>query len=640
TPAYMAPEQALNAPLGPYTDLYALGVMAFELLAGRPPFEADTAVGVLYRHVHAEVPRLETLAPDVPAPFGDWVHRLLAKDPAQRPQSAAEAWESLEEIAVAELGPYWRRSAGIAAPPDVASDDHAGARASTETAREEPTVPFADPAPAAVPAPPGRRGRRRARAAVAATLLAAGAGAVVIAASGGSPPAPSATHPPARAALAYDFAGDGRQQLVLGMPNASPRGETTKSGVVLIHGRHGWTLVTERSAGLPGRPREGDNFGSALVSGDFDRDGRADLAIGTPGRQRVSVLYGSAGGLLAGRRQQLRAADARLPAGSGRYGYQLLATDFDGDGRSELVVGAPGPRPGIPGTGALQILFGGPGGLDVSRSRVIPRPQASMATFAWLLRAGDVNGDGHPDLVEGAPPWRDTPGHGSYCPGTDRGPVRCREFMGPDGTAGLEVADVNGDGRGDVLEGVSQNHTPPQAGEVRIWLGTRQGPHDPPTVINQDSPSVPGVGEPGDGFGSPVLAADLDGDGYADMIVGSPGENAGAGRVTIIRGGRKGYATAANAAFDQDLPAVPGRATPGAQFGSTATVLQLSGDARPDVAIAARGGTGTDERVVTIEGGHGVFVPDETSARTLPGIAALVHAPRGGRIRLGRAPGA
>ncbi|MEA2311221.1 MAG: eukaryotic-like serine/threonine-protein kinase, partial [Solirubrobacteraceae bacterium] len=42
TPAYMAPEQALNAPLGPYTDLYALGVMAFELLAGRPPFEADT----------------------------------------------------------------------------------------------------------------------------------------------------------------------------------------------------------------------------------------------------------------------------------------------------------------------------------------------------------------------------------------------------------------------------------------------------------------------------------------------------------------------------------------------------------------------------------------------------------------------
>jgi hypothetical protein len=630
----MAPEQALNAPLGPYTDLYALGVMAFELLAGRPPFEADTAVGVLYRHVHAQAPRLETLAADVPAPFAEWVHRLLAKDPAERPPSAAAAWESLEEIAVAELGPYWRRSAGIAAPPEPGSDDDAGARASTEAAREEPTVPFADPTPPAS----GLRGARHAVAG--AVLLAAGAAAVLLASNGGAPPAPSAAHPPIRAALAYDFAGDGRQQLVLGMPDASPRGETTKSGVVLIHGRRGWTLVSERSAGLPGRPREGDAFGSALVSGDFDRDGRADLAIGTPGRQRVSVLYGSAGGLLLGRRQQLTAAGARLPAGSGRYGYQLLASDLDGDGRSELVVGAPGPRVGVPGTGALQILFGGPGGLAVTRSRVIERPQASMATFGWLLRAGDVDGDGHTDLVESAPSWHDTPGHGSFCPGSDRGPLRCREFMGPDGTSGVEVADVNGDGRGDVLEGVSNNHAPPLAGEVRIWLGTRRGPHGPPTVITQDSPAVPGVGEPGDGFGSPVLAADLDGDGYADMVVGSPGENAGAGRVTVIRGGRNGYARAANAAFDQDSPLVPGRATAGAQFGSTATILQLSGDARPDVAIAARGGSAADERVVVVEGRRGVFVPDETRTRTLPGIAALAHAPRGGLIRLGRAPGA
>ena len=68
TPAYMSPEQALNEPIGPSTDLYALGVIVYELLAGRPPFDADTPVGVLYCHVHKPPPPLATLAPSTPAP--------------------------------------------------------------------------------------------------------------------------------------------------------------------------------------------------------------------------------------------------------------------------------------------------------------------------------------------------------------------------------------------------------------------------------------------------------------------------------------------------------------------------------------------------------------------------------------------
>ena len=59
TPAYMSPEQALNEPIGPSTDLYALGVIVYELLAGRPPFDADTPVGVLYCHVHKPPPPLK-----------------------------------------------------------------------------------------------------------------------------------------------------------------------------------------------------------------------------------------------------------------------------------------------------------------------------------------------------------------------------------------------------------------------------------------------------------------------------------------------------------------------------------------------------------------------------------------------------
>ena len=117
TPTYMAPEQALNEDLSPSTDLYAIGVMAFEMLAGRPPFEAsDTPLAVLFAHVNQPVPALTGLAPDVPEELCRWVEWLLAKAPSDRPQSAAEASEALEQLAVAELGPFWRRQAPIVEP--------------------------------------------------------------------------------------------------------------------------------------------------------------------------------------------------------------------------------------------------------------------------------------------------------------------------------------------------------------------------------------------------------------------------------------------------------------------------------------------------------------------------------------------
>jgi hypothetical protein len=115
TPAYVAPEQVLNRPLGPYTDLYAVGVMAYEMFSGRPPFDGgDSPVAVLYRHVNEPVPPLHGAVPDLPVPLCEWVEWLLAKAPADRPQSASEAWEALEEIAVAQLGAYWRRVAPLA----------------------------------------------------------------------------------------------------------------------------------------------------------------------------------------------------------------------------------------------------------------------------------------------------------------------------------------------------------------------------------------------------------------------------------------------------------------------------------------------------------------------------------------------
>ncbi len=114
TPAYMSPEQALGEPLTPACDLYSLGVIAWEMFAGAPPFaQTDTPVAVLYRHVHEEVPPVRSANPEVDEHIERWIARMLAKDPADRFPSADEAWFTLEDAILELLGPRWRRDARL-----------------------------------------------------------------------------------------------------------------------------------------------------------------------------------------------------------------------------------------------------------------------------------------------------------------------------------------------------------------------------------------------------------------------------------------------------------------------------------------------------------------------------------------------
>ncbi len=88
SPSYMAPEQALAATTDPRSDLYALGCLLHEMLAGEEPFRAPTALGVLRRHVDEPPVPLRELRPEVPPPLERLVLDLLAKQPADRPADA------------------------------------------------------------------------------------------------------------------------------------------------------------------------------------------------------------------------------------------------------------------------------------------------------------------------------------------------------------------------------------------------------------------------------------------------------------------------------------------------------------------------------------------------------------------------
>jgi protein kinase-like protein len=97
TPRYMSPEQCLGHRVGPATDLYSVGVLLYEMLAGRPPFVDPLSSVVLVKQATAQPTALLSLRPDIPRSLALAVHTLLAKNPAQRPASAAEACHLVEQ---------------------------------------------------------------------------------------------------------------------------------------------------------------------------------------------------------------------------------------------------------------------------------------------------------------------------------------------------------------------------------------------------------------------------------------------------------------------------------------------------------------------------------------------------------------
>ncbi len=96
TPAYMSPEQAAGKPIDHRTDIYALGIILFEMLTGRQPYQADTPMGVAIKHITDPVPNILEVNPGLPAWIQEVIARAMAKDPEQRYQTATELVNDLK----------------------------------------------------------------------------------------------------------------------------------------------------------------------------------------------------------------------------------------------------------------------------------------------------------------------------------------------------------------------------------------------------------------------------------------------------------------------------------------------------------------------------------------------------------------
>ncbi|MGS2617518.1 protein kinase domain-containing protein [Micromonospora sp. LZ34] len=124
TPAYIAPEQAQGNQVGPAADLYALGCIIFEMLAGKPPYDAANAPDMLRQHLHSPIPIITEYRSDAPDDLAHVVYCLLAKQPTERPASAAEVQQLLAPFlhSSGRLGTAatWADTPNAVAPPSAA----------------------------------------------------------------------------------------------------------------------------------------------------------------------------------------------------------------------------------------------------------------------------------------------------------------------------------------------------------------------------------------------------------------------------------------------------------------------------------------------------------------------------------------
>jgi hypothetical protein len=392
----------------------------------------------------------------------------------------------------------------------------------------------------------------------------------------------------------YDFDDDGRQDIVAGIPAWSAYDNAV--GAFALFGDAGLNrpprVVNQSTPGVPDAPQGFDRFGSTVAGGDFDGDGFADLAVGTPyegignprrARGAVTVFRGSASGLLA--------PGAREIAGPGtdnaRFGAGLAAGDLNRDGYADLVVGAPEDAPSARASGAMYVFFGGRAGLDAAHPRRLARPRSNDAHFGQHIALGDFDGDHRLDVAEtGSGIYTEKPirRQSAWCRGGAQGPASCDHLTRsrtPLAPVSVAAGDVTGDGKDDMVEGLV-SYWRGEKGAILLRKGGGHGPRAG-RVYSQSSRGVAGHSEPRDQFGRSVAIGDLDRDGHADVVVGSPGEDRSAGRIVILRGTSGGLSSHHARTLSQRDRGIPGSKGRQHYWGWNLTLLRIDRDGDLDL---------------------------------------------------------
>ena len=414
--------------------------------------------------------------------------------------------------------------------------------------------------------------------------------------------------------LAGDFNGDGYRDVAMGAMGADVGSVQGAGAVVVLYGTSSGisavkkTVITQNSTGVPGAAESDDRFGSSLAAGDLNGDGYADLVVGSEfeaigdreGVGSVTVLWGGSGGLSGG---ALLPQPAGLPEWGG-YGAAVATGDFDGDGKTDVTA---------TGQGRVHLYRG-----TFTRAGVpLSHTDVGELGGAYEAIAGNINGDKaaervYPFLVTGDE--RGQIGYFRHDPGTMDHPesdYALTDLPNADGENGT-IGDVNGDGYGDLIlgdytdprTGVTGGH---KGGQISVWYGGPNGP-DPaqkPTVIHQDTTGVPGAGESDDVFGASVSVGDINGDKYADVVVGAPGEDLGsvqdAGSVTVLFGSAKGLTGTGAKSYTQETAGVPGGSEYMDRFGGSVRLVDFDKTGKADLVVGSAYENGTGA-VTTLRG--------------------------------------
>ncbi|MCL8013860.1 FG-GAP-like repeat-containing protein [Streptomyces sp. AS02] len=346
-----------------------------------------------------------------------------------------------------------------------------------------------------------------------------------------------------------DLNGDGYGDLVVGTPFEDVGGDADGGAVTVLWGSSsglsGGTAISDPNASGH------DLFGQSLAVGDFTGDGKTDLAVGSTGTD-VWIFKGGFS-KSSGAAGKLR-FDAQIKSGTYPNGAHQLATgDFDDDGVSDLVV--------LSAQGNL-VYRGSSGGPALLQTEVADGTAATVADFDRDGHDDLVVGNDTPDILDPSPAGSYVTVHYGAAQGIDT--ARDRQFhQDTEGVPGADesndsfgdsvaAGDITGDGYPDLAVGVvfesigSASHT----GNVVVLRGGASGlTASGAQTISQDTPGVPGSNESSDCFGGAVHIADFNKDRRADLAIGAGGENTSDGAVWVLRGSSTGVSATGAVSF-------------------------------------------------------------------------------------------